>query len=227
MKRLLVALVLFNTLISNVYANESQCFGSVSNGYLINGTQLPSEGKNFYAYSNIGVMLGRNYVHSTVAEIVLAAYKRLESSAPQNIYVYGETGWSHGGRIRPHKTHRNGTSVDFMVPVVDATGKPTKLPTDISHKFGYNIEFDNRATFENLSIDFESMAEHLYQLDTASKAAGYGITQVIFEPHFIPKLYETKRGNYIKAHIHFMQGNAWVRHDEHYHVDFAIPCHPI
>ena len=24
----------------------------------------------------------------------------------------------------------------------------------------------------------------------------------------------------------FMQGAAWVRHDEHYHVDFAVPSKP-
>ena len=24
----------------------------------------------------------------------------------------------------------------------------------------------------------------------------------------------------------FMKGKPWVRHDEHYHVDFAAPCKP-
>ena len=28
-------------------------------------------------------------------------------------------------------------------------------------------------------------------------------------------------------HIEFMPGKSWVRHDEHFHVDFAIPCKPL
>jgi penicillin-insensitive murein DD-endopeptidase len=28
----------------------------------------------------------------------------------------------------------------------------------------------------------------------------------------------------LKANIKFMQGKAWIRHDEHYHVDFSFPC---
>jgi len=27
--------------------------------------------------------------------------------------------------------------------------------------------------------------------------------------------------------LNFMKGEAWVRHDEHYHVDFAVPCKPL
>jgi penicillin-insensitive murein endopeptidase len=29
---------------------------------------------------------------------------------------------------------------------------------------------------------------------------------------------------YLKQKLPFMKGKSWVRHDEHYHVDFAVPC---
>ena len=29
---------------------------------------------------------------------------------------------------------------------------------------------------------------------------------------------------YLKDNIQFSKRRSWVRHDEHYHVDFAIPC---
>lgn len=215
-------------LTSSVIAAESICFGTVSNGRLENSVKLPGEGNNFTSYSSLGATLGRTHVHSKVAQIVLAAYRALEQSAAGKVFVYGETGWSSGGQIRPHRTHQNGLSVDFMVPVVDAAGRSVPLPTHVSNKFGYNINFDVNAQYQGytpgLSIDFEAIAEHIYQLDIASKAQDAGIALVIFDPPYLPKLFATKRGGYLKSHLKFLQRSAWVRHDEHYHVDFSIPC---
>ncbi|RZM80367.1 hypothetical protein C3B51_12470 [Pseudoalteromonas rubra] len=33
-----------------------------------------------------------------------------------------------------------------------------------------------------------------------------------------------KYAQYLKENIQFSKKRSWVRHDEHYHVDFAIPC---
>jgi penicillin-insensitive murein DD-endopeptidase len=142
-------------------------------------------------------------------------------------YVYGESGWSSGGRIKPHRTHQNGLAVDFMVPVRDAKGKSVVLPSGVTNKFGYSVEFDSSARFEELTIDFEAVSEHLYALQSAAKAKGIGVERVIFDPAFLPKLYRTKRGEFIKSNINFMKSQAWVRHDEHYHVDFSVPCKPV
>lgn len=208
-------------------AVESTCFGTVANGRLENGVKLPRDGKNFTAYSSLGVTLGRTYVHSKVAEIVLAAYRALEQTASEKVFVYGETGWSSGGRIRPHRTHENGLSVDFFVPVIDARGRSVALPTSVTNKFGYDIDFDANAKYKGYTIDFEAIAEHLYQLNVAAKAHGAGIALVIFDQPYLPRLFATKRGAYLKSNIPFMKGKAWVRHDEHYHVNFSVPCKPI
>ncbi|MBI3562933.1 MAG: penicillin-insensitive murein endopeptidase [Gammaproteobacteria bacterium] len=208
-------------------AAESVCFGTVSNGRLENGVQLPQQGGNFIAYSSVGVTLGRTYVHSKVAEIIGAAYHAIEQSIPGTTFVYGETGWDSGGKIKPHRTHRNGLSVDFMVPVIDATGHSVPLPTGLDNKFGYGIDFDKNARYQDFRIDFEAIAEHLYQLDIAAKARSVGIALVIFDPPYVQRLYKTKRGKYLRSNIKFMLSNAWVRHDEHYHVDFALPCKPL
>lgn len=113
-----------------------------------------------------------------------------------------------------------------MVPVVDASGRSIRLPTGISNKFGYGIDFDENAKYEAFTIDFEAIGEHLYQLDLAAKANGFGIALVIIDPPYMPRLFATKHGEYIKAKINFMKGKAWIRHDEHYHVDFSVPCKP-
>lgn len=205
-------------------AAESVCFGRPGNGRLQNGVRLPSSGMNFSSYSSMGKALGRTYVHSGVEAVVVKAYRALETAAPGKVFVYGETGFESGGTIRPHRTHQNGLSVDFMVPVLDASGRSVPLPTGPGNRFGYGIEFDAQGRYENYAIDFDALAEHLYQLHAAAQASGAGIALVIFDPRYLPKLQATPRGKWLGEHLKFLKKEAWVRHDEHYHVDFSIPC---
>ena len=76
------------------------------------------------------------------APLIVEAYRELVRAAPTKRFVYGETGWKEGGRIRPHRTHQNGLSVDFMVPVLDKDGQSVPLPTNALNRFAYDIEFD-------------------------------------------------------------------------------------
>ncbi len=111
MKPLFAIIVLLFS--SVVLAEESTCYGTTSTGKLVGGVKLPGEGSNFVSYSGIAELLGRTYVHSMVKEIVLASYKWLEKEAPLKVFKYAETGFKEGGEFKPHKTHRNGLSVDF------------------------------------------------------------------------------------------------------------------
>lgn len=208
-------------------AAESVCYGSPGNGRLEHGAQLPASGSNFQPYSSVGVGLGRTYAHSKVRRVVADAYASLARLRPATTYLYGESGWARGGRIAPHRTHQNGLAVDFMVPVLDARGRSVALPTGIGNKFGYGIEFDAQGRYQDLSIDFEAIADHLHAVHAAAARQGVGVSRVIFEPAYLPKLYRTRRGAYLKRHIRFMQRQAWVRHDEHYHIDFSLPCRPL
>lgn len=174
----------FLLLASNTHAQTSTCYGTTSAGRLEGGVRIPSEGKNFRAYSDVGVLAGRTYVHSKVQAIVVNAYAALEKTAPKKIFVYGETGWENGGRFRPHKTHQNGLSVDFMVPVTKY-GVSVPLPTSALNKFGYAIEFDDRGHAvvdgKTYAIDFEALAQHLVEIHKAAQASGVTIWRVIFD----------------------------------------------
>lgn len=97
------------------------------------------------------------------------------------------------------------------------------LPTLPLTRFGYDTEFDADAKYANYTMDFAVITEHLYQPHLAAKAHGAGIALVIFEPHYLPR-YLSRRGAWLKANLPLMKGQAWVRHDERYHVDFAVPC---
>jgi len=169
---------------------------------------------------------GRTYTNSKVRDIVIAAYDSHEKSMPDNIFVYGETGWPSGGRFKPHKTHQNGLSVDFMTPVTKA-GRSVPLPVSLSNKLGYNIEFDASGHYKEFTIDFEAMANHLMELNRAASERNVKIWRVIFDPKLQPFLFKATQGEYLRNLVQFSQKPAWVRHDEHYHVDFIINCRPL
>jgi len=209
---------------SSAIVGESICYGTTSNGRLEGGVELPSKGKNFVSYSKTAQIAGRTYVHSKVREIVLAAYQKLESERPNKVYKYAETGFKEGGRFRPHKTHQNGLSVDFMVPVVNEEGESVHLPTHYFNKLGYSIEFDSAGKYDEYKIDYKALAAHIVSLHKAARERGVDLWRIIFDPKLQPYIISTKYGKYLKKHIQFSKKKSWVRHDEHYHVDFEIPC---
>jgi len=231
MRRLTVLAFIFQLVIAGSAFGgnrpESICYGTTANGRLENGVQLPGKGNNYRAYSIILAGAGRTFVHSRVYDVVVNTYTSLEKSRPKSMFVYGETGWIIGGRFKPHKTHQNGLSVDFMVPVVDPEGNSVPLPTGPFNKYGYGIEFDKKGRYKDLTIDFEAMAAHIRALHVEARKAGIDIWRVIFDPRLQPYLYAAKNGKYIQRHIRIPAKKSWVRHDEHYHVDFKVPCQPL
>jgi len=203
---------------------ESVCFGTTDNGRIENAWKLPTSGKNFTAYSDIGAVAGRTYVHSSIYRVILDSYKGLAVQLPQKKFVYGETGWKNGGRFRPHKTHQNGLSADFFVPVTDGNGNSVALPTNPLNKFGYSIEFTADGRYKNYKIDFEAMAAHLLALKKVADQRGVKIWRVIFDNDLQKLLFQSSRGKELRAQLTFSKKKPWVRHDEHYHIDFIVPC---
>ena len=206
---------------------DSICYGTTASGRLEQGCRLPYDGDNFIAYSRLGSTLGRTYVHCRVAEAILAAYATLRNRVPEKVFVDGETGWPSGGRFRPHKTHQNGLSVDFMVPVVDGSGRSVPLPTSVFNKYGYDIDFDATGSSDGLRIDFEAMAAYILALKRAAEARQAKIRRVIFDPRLQPFLRATSAWPGLRGQIKFSERRSWVRHDDHYHVDFDVPCRPL
>ncbi|RZV38885.1 MAG: replication initiation protein [Chromatiales bacterium] len=227
MSRLLIIVLSMLLWFANTEAREpSVCYGSTANGRLENGWRLPSGGANFQSYSTMGGILGRTYVHSWVHSVVLEAYSELQNTQPDTIFVYGETGKKKGGEFEPHKTHRNGLSVDFMVPVRNDDGDSVPLPTSVLNKWGYDLEFDSEGRLDDLRIDFDALAEHIYQLHRKAKENGGDIWRVILAPELQPHLHHSPRWPYLETNVQFSTGRSWVRHDEHYHVDFVASCEP-
>lgn len=207
-------------------AATSTCYGSTSNGRLEHGVALPAQGSNFGPYTRLGAVLGRTYLHSTVHDIVLSAYRELERTHPGVTFTYGETGLRHGGPMPPHRTHETGTSVDFMVPLLGRDGRPAPFPSSAANRFGYDLEFDKAGRLDGYRIDFAAIAAHLRQLDRQARKRGTRIARVIFDPDLTRPLLGAPGGAEV-ASLPFMKSRPWVRHDEHYHVDFAVRCAPL
>ena len=225
---ILCSIFTFSLLIAPIAVGaESICYGTTSKGKLENGCKLPSEGDNFVSYSRLGNMLGRTYVHCKVADVIKTSFKALNEKHPKKVFMYGETGWSSGGSFKPHKTHQNGLSVDFMVPVIDKSGKSVPLPTNAFNKYGYDIEFDAQGRYDELTIDYEAITAHLLAIKKAADAEKVKIWRVIFDPELQPFLKKTKSWPAIKGQIQFSKKRSWVRHDDHYHIDFKITCKPL
>lgn len=201
-------------------------YGSGGCGRLEGGVKLPCEGNNYEAFSSLACRLGRTWLHPLVAATLTDAYAVLEQEAPGRRWQYGDLGLEEGGRLRPHRTHQSGIAADFFVPVVDAEGRPAEVPIQAHRKFGYALEFDASGALPGtgLRVDFRALAAHLLTLERVGKDHGVVVERVIVTPDFHrallaaePRL-EAMRGR-------FMQQEAWVRHDEHYHVDFGLPGH--
>ncbi len=101
------------------------------------------------------------------------------------------------------------------------------IRTDPFNRYGYGIEFDKKGVYDDYRIDFDAMGAHLRALDMAAKRQGIGIWRVLFDPSLQLLLYKSKHGSYIQANIKIPKKRSWVRHDEHYHVDFLVECKPM
>ena len=196
--------------------------GTPARGSLEGGVSLPVSGDGFESYSRFGNELGRQYVHSRVRDALLEAFAVLHNARSDRLFVVGETGFRSGGRFSPHRSHQNGLSVDIFMPVVDGSKRSVAMPTPAWRKFGYALEFDASGQGEGLSIDFPSLAELLVELDLAAGRHGLAVERIIVAPEYVDRILVAGGPPLVSLSARFMRKAAWVRHDEHVHVDFRV-----
>lgn len=197
-------------------------YGKGKCGKLEGGVQLACTGENYEAFSGAACVLGRNYVHPLVKAALEDAYGAVVKHTPGRTWQYGETGLEDGGHFWPHRTHQAGVSVDFFVPLVDAEGKAALFPINPAQAFGYGVILDEAGRTGDLRIDWKAYGEHLLALDEAATAHGVRIKTIIVTPDYHDALLKAVPG-LKRLYGRFMKREAWVRHDEHYHVDFQLP----
>ena len=71
------------------------------------------------------------------------------------------------------------------------------------------------------------MAAHILAIKRAADAREVKIWRVIFDPKLQLFLHTTKAWPELEGQVRFSERRSWVRHDDHYHIDFEIPCRPL
>lgn len=208
-------------------SQESQCYGEINRGRIEGSVQVPPKGPNFEVIGWSGAA-HRTYVHSAVKKILEQAYAATAEVIPDSVFLIGETGLADGGPITHHHTHQRGTSVDLFVPAKNAEGRRVLIPSRPDNGFGYRSRFgaDGKSADSSVTIDFEALAELIFQLNETARKNGYGVDRVILVRELQLKLFDTRHGSYLRWKVNFWD-DPGARHDNHIHVDFAIPCKPL
>ena len=205
----------------------SESIGTVAKGQLKNGKLIPFKGKNFTYFDTQSYLNGRAYLNDKVLNTLLNAYKEFEILLPQRMFYVMECSNQDGGILFPHRTHQNGLSIDFMMPLVK-DGKPF-YGLDTLGADHYFLEFDNQGRYKedpSISIDFNLVAQHILILNKMAKLLGVELSKVIINTDLKDELFATKFGKVLKTSgIYLVQKLSPLinsLHDDHYHIDFDV-----
>ena len=207
----------------NDFLSKSE--GTVSKGKLINGKLIPFKGKNFTYFDTQSYLNGRAYLNGKVLKTLLAAYKEFETLLPNRMFYVMECSNKDGGKLFPHRTHQNGLSIDFMMPLIKG-GKPF-YRLDTLGADHYFLEFDNNGRYKEditISIDFNLVAQHILILNKAAKLLHIKLAKIIINTDLKDELFATHYGKTLKTSgIYVVQKLSPLinsLHDDHYHIDF-------
>jgi penicillin-insensitive murein endopeptidase len=204
-------------------ASPSRSVGTPAQGRLEHGHPIPPSGPGFVTYSYLGSALGRQYVHGAVRDLLVEAFAACARDRPNRRFVVGETGWPHGGRFWPHRSHENGLSVDVFMPLRDGAGRARDVAAWPWNEFGYGLDFDAKGKLGDLSIDFDEVALLLTEIDARARAFGLRVQQIIVAPEYVPLILASTSGKRMGGLSGaFQRRPVWWRHDEHVHLDFAV-----
>jgi penicillin-insensitive murein endopeptidase len=206
----------------------SKAIGTVSDGALKNAKLVPFSGENFFYYNETSYLQGRAYTHSKVKEVMLKAYAELNDLYPGRKFGIMECSKKTGGKIWPHRTHQNGLSVDFMMPLKKNSLPYYELDQPSGMQSHYLLDFDKKGRYSGdttVAIDFDLVAHHILLLEKQAKANGLKISKVIINTDLKDDLFRTKQGKILKqSGIYIVKAlPEYVNkvHDDHYHIDFA------
>lgn len=199
--------------------------GTVGNGSLENGKLVPWEGDNYRYFDTTSYLAGRAFLNDKVLATLLDGFKVLGLSKEKLSYRVMECSHQKGGKLYPHRTHQNGTSVDLMLPKRKNGQAYTKLD-DLGSQH-YFLNFSNQGILDSDSsvhIDFEAVASMIMCMNKGARLYGYRVSKVIIKIEYKESLFAGPAGQKLKSSGIYIvkslgpQVNAF--HDEHIHLDF-------
>ena len=208
------------------YTKPSKSVGTVSNGSLINAYRFQYKTRDYKYFSRLSYhILGRANVHSDVYAITIEALKNSRTFSKDHRWRLMECSKRKGGRMFPHHTHQNGTSIDFMTPML-RKGKSYRLTNGLG-VFHYLLKYTPSGSWgirRKVKVDFDLMAQFILELDKVARLHGMKIKKVILRTNLKDEFYATKHGDLVKKKgIYLVMSLPKIvneQHDEHFHVDF-------
>ena len=205
--------------------NASQTIGTVSKGKLKHGKLVPFYGENFSYFDSRSYLNHRAFTSDAVLNSILGSYEDMKSIAKGRHFYLMELSNKEGGRIYPHRTHQNGLSADFMMPMLKNDKPFIGLDTlGIDH---YWLKFNNNGEYsedESVKVDFDLIAKHILNLEKNARDNGLKISKVIIKIEFKDQLFASDAGKELKkSGIYVVQNLSKLIndiHDDHYHIDF-------
>ncbi len=207
--------------------SRSTAVGTAAKGSLLHGKLIPFQGPNYRYYDTLSYLDDRAFVHHGVKKAVLAAYEEMDSLFPRRLFTIMECSKKDGGKIWPHRTHQNGVSIDFMVPMTQGGNPYYGLDTmGFSH---YLLDFADDGSAPGLpdvKIDFDIVAAHLLSLQRCALKNGLAVSKILLKKELLDELFASRYGPQLKASkLYFPQGLEPLinqLHDNHYHIDFVL-----
>jgi penicillin-insensitive murein endopeptidase len=210
-------------------ANEKESIskGTPGNGSLINGKLLPYYGKNYTYFDKQSYLAGRAFLNGHLLDGVLATYDTLFALYPYRKFAIMECANEHGGKLYPHRTHQNGLSIDFMMPLLK-NGAPY-YGADTLGTSHYLMQFDDDGKYlkdPSISIDFNMAAHQIILFHAMAKEYGMGVEKVIIKIELKDELFASEFGKQLKAsNIYVVKALTSLvnsLHDDHFHLDFEF-----
>jgi len=225
-----VVVLLFLSVPNLLYRNKgmSSSYGTPGNGKIENPYQVRYSAKNYRYFSLLSYFIMDNgFVHSNLEQTIQDSYRECELTCSGKFFRIMECSDRKGGKIRLHRTHRNGLSIDFMVPKLKNNAQVKRY--DWLGLWHYLLNFDSSGRLrnnKNVCIDFETIAKHILALDNACRKHGLKISKVILKIDLKDDLFSTDAGKELrKRGIYFAQNLPGIvnkLHDDHYHIDFKL-----
>ncbi len=169
--------------------------------------KLPYRGENYKFYGTLKFhIFGKAFVNNKVYNSFIEAQHLSEQNLNSAIIRLFKASGKKYGYLNPHKESVCGNRLVFLCPM-----KKKEKPLMFYYRTGlfrYFYRFNSSGTSKNsrLSIDFETLARYLLNLEDAANFFGLQIRSVTIKRSFIKALLKTSSGNAIaSANIRFIK----------------------
>lgn len=190
--------------------------------------KLPFRGENYKFYGTLSYhVFGKAYADCKVHNAIVESFKISENNCSEAHFKILKGTKRRSEKLLPYVERKNGFNADFMVPM-KKKGNAMKFyyRTGLFRLF---IKFDSEGfskSNKNINIDFDNLCQYIINLDNAASLYNLKIKRIVFNRHYLKKLYASKAGKELKTkNLYFakyLSRKVNRKYDDLFHVDFEL-----